>query len=139
MIILITKLNQVLRGWANYHRHVVASEAFSRVDTYVFEELWRMLRKRHSSKSQKWLYRNYWTAARGKHIFAVRIKTAKGTMKVYKVLRTASIGIKRHIKIKAAANPYCPEFAKYFWERRHNKEKKLLPALSSRQFRTMLA
>ncbi len=24
MIILITKLNQVIRGWANYHRHVVA-------------------------------------------------------------------------------------------------------------------
>jgi len=33
MVILITKLNQTLRGWANYHRHVVSSEAFSRVDT----------------------------------------------------------------------------------------------------------
>ena len=139
VIILITKLNQVLRGWANYHRHVVASEAFSRVDTYVFEELWRMLRKRHPEKSKKWLHRKYWTAAKGKHIFAVKSKTVKGTIKVYNVLRTSSIGIKRHIKIKAAANPYSPEFAKYFWERRHNKEKKLLPALSSRQFRAMLA
>ncbi len=45
MVILIKKLNQVLHGWANYHRHVVASEAFNRIDTYVFEELWRMLRK----------------------------------------------------------------------------------------------
>lgn len=32
---LIKKLNQMLLGWANYHRHVVSSEIFSRVDTYV--------------------------------------------------------------------------------------------------------
>jgi RNA-directed DNA polymerase len=29
---LIKKLNAVLRGWANYHRHVVASEAFRCID-----------------------------------------------------------------------------------------------------------
>jgi len=94
MIILITKLNQVLRGWANYHRHVVASDAFSRVDTYVFEQLWRMLRKRHSGKSKKWLFDEYWTATGRKHIFAVKSKTVKGTLKVYAVLRIASIGTK---------------------------------------------
>jgi RNA-directed DNA polymerase len=33
MPILIKKLNQTLRGWGNYHRHVAASEAFSRIDT----------------------------------------------------------------------------------------------------------
>ena len=60
---MIKKLNQTLRGWANYHRHVVASEVFSRVDTYVFEELWRMLRRRHSNKSKKWLIGQYWSAA----------------------------------------------------------------------------
>lgn len=139
MIILITKLNQVLRGWANYHRHVVASEAFCRVDTYVFEQLWRMLRKRHPRKSKRWLFKEYWTNTERKHILAVKTKTGKGTIKVYQVLRVASIGIKRHIKIKAAANPYCSDFAKYFWERRNNKESKILPALSARQYRAMLA
>ena len=48
---LIKKLNAVLRGWANYHRHVVASEAFKRIDTYVYDQLWRMIRRRHSQKS----------------------------------------------------------------------------------------
>jgi len=48
---LIKKLNSVLRGWANYHRHVVASVAFSRIDTYVFDQIRRMLRRRHPNKS----------------------------------------------------------------------------------------
>lgn len=30
---LIKKLNQTHRGWGNYHRHVVAGEIFSRIDT----------------------------------------------------------------------------------------------------------
>ena len=139
MIVLITKLNQVLRGWANYHRHVVSSEAFDRVDTYVYEQLWRMLRKRHPGKSKRWLFKEYWTNTERKHILAVRSVTRKGILKTYQVLRVASIGIRRHIKIKAAANPYDPAFSKYFWRRRNIKESKILPALSSRQCRAMLA
>ena len=66
MLVLIKKLNETLRGWANYHRHVVASEAFSRIDTYVFEQLRSMVSKRHPNKSKKWLKKKYWTAAEGK-------------------------------------------------------------------------
>lgn len=39
MPVLIKKLNESLLGCATYHRHVVASEAFGRIDTYVFEQL----------------------------------------------------------------------------------------------------
>jgi RNA-directed DNA polymerase len=139
MVILIKKLNQVLRGWANYHRHVVSSEIFCSVDTYVFEQLWRMLRKRHPRKSKRWLFKEYWTNTERKHIFAVKSMTCKGILKTYQVLRVASIGIKRHIKIKAAANPYDTAFSEYFWQRRNNKASRILPALSSRQCRAMLA
>lgn len=139
MPVLIKKLNEALRGWANYHRHVVASEAFSRIDTYVFEQLWRMLRRRHSGKSKKWLFDKYWTASGRRHVFAVKSATEKGAKKVYQVVRVGAIGIKRHIKIKAAANPYLPEFARYFWERRNVKGRKLLAALTAREHRAMAA
>ena len=128
---LIKKLNDILRGWANYHRHVVASEAFSRVDTYVFEQLRRILRRRHPKKSVKWLIKHYWSAA-GKNAFAVLAKTAKIGTKLYRVLRVSSIGIRRYVKIKADANPYLPEYAGYFWRRRQNKESKLQPVMSTR-------
>ena len=134
---LIKKLNQTLRGWANYHRHVVASEAFSRIDTYVFEQLWRMLRRRHQNKSKKWLFKKYWTATGRKHQFAVSVQSAKGLKKVYQVIRISTIGIKRHVKIKADANPYSSAYAAYFWRRRHDKNSKLLAALSARQLRAM--
>jgi RNA-directed DNA polymerase len=134
MEILIKKLNAVLRGWANYHRHVVSSRAFQRVDTYVYEQLWRMLRRRHPKRTKKWLVPRYWTAAGRKWVFAVKSKY-KGKTRVYQVLRVCSIGIKRHIKVRADANPYLPEFARYFWQRRNQKGARLLGALSARQLR----
>lgn len=134
IIILIKKLNEVLRGWANYHRHVVSSEAFGRVDNYVYEQLWRMLRKRHPNKNRKWLTKKYWSAAGSSGILAM-IVTYKNKSKMYHVIRVSSIGIRRHRKIKADANPYLPEYAGYFWQRRHDKEARLLPELSARQMR----
>ena len=139
MIGLIKKLNDVLRGWAYYHRHVVSSEIFGRIDTYVFEQLRNMLIKRHRNKSKKWLHNKYWTASKRKHTFAVIVKIKNGVKKVYQVIRISSIGIKRHIKIKANANPYDPEYSSYFWHRRHRKGSKLLPALSAREYRAKFA
>jgi RNA-directed DNA polymerase len=135
---LIKKLNQTLRGWANYHRHVVSSEAFNRVDTYVYEQLWRMLQRRHPKKSKDWLVRKYWTASGLKNVFSV-IMNYKKKKHLLQVVRVCSIGIKRHIKIKADANPYMQEYAGYFWRRRHKKETRLFGAFSAREYRAMKA
>jgi len=129
---LIRKLNQTLRGWANYHRYAVSSEAFSRVDTYVFEQLWRMLRRRHPRRSKRWLISRYWKASGIKHVFAVRRKNKKGRYIVHRVLRLHRIGITRYVKFKADANPYLPEFAQYIWRRRHDTNAKRIGALSAR-------
>jgi len=137
MPVLIKKLNETLRGWGNYHRHVVASEAFGRIDTYVFRQLWRMLRRRHQNKSKGWLIKRYWSASGRKHRFAVRSKNASGKTVVYEVIKLHAIGIRRYIKIKADANPYMQEYARYFWRRRKNKESKLLAAMSARELRAM--
>jgi RNA-directed DNA polymerase len=69
----------------------------------------------------------------------VEAKSAEGVKKLYQVVRTSAIGIKRHIKIKAAANPYLPEYARYIWERRHRKGSKELAAFTAREFRAMVA
>ena len=138
MEVLIGKLNQVLRGWANYHRHVVASEAFSLVDNYVYHQLWRMLRRRHTNKSKGWIIDRYWKTAGIKSIFSVQ-KKVKGKLRVYQALRVFTIKIRRHIKIKAEANPYLPEYAFYFHRRRNNRESRLMLALTARAHRAMFS
>jgi len=38
---VIKMLNPIIRGWANYHRHVVAKETFSSVDHQIWLKLWQ--------------------------------------------------------------------------------------------------
>ena len=138
IVLLIKKLNQTLRGWANYHRWVVSSGAFYKVDTYVHDQLWRMLRKRHPSKPKKWLIPRYWKASGRDHIFAVRHKTGKG-FRIYSVQRLLDLKKARYIKIKADANPYLPEYAGYYYNRRHNSAAKEFNFSTARQYRAQLA
>ena len=69
-------------------------------------------------------------------VFAVKARTSKGTPRSLSIVWVSSLGIRRHVKIRAAANPYMPEDAGYFWRRRHHKASRLLPARSAREFRT---
>jgi RNA-directed DNA polymerase len=137
MDVLITKLNALLRGWANYHRHVAASRAFRRVDSYVYDHLWRMLHRRHGNKSTGWLSKKYWSV--GRKSGCAWIKKQKTGNRLYRVLRVCSLKIVRHVKIKADANPYLAEYATYFQDRRTRKEARELGALSARLFRAQMA
>src|ERR1700736_4523293 len=42
---LIDWLNPKIRGWSNYHRHVVSARVFSRVDHSIFIRLWQWARR----------------------------------------------------------------------------------------------
>jgi RNA-directed DNA polymerase len=129
---LIASLNAVLRGWAQYHRYVVSSETFFHVDKYVYDQLWRMLHRRHPNKSKGWLTTKYWTALGKKWMFSIT-RTYKKKVYVSHVLNLGSIRTKRYIKIKADANPYLREYRCYFWERRHKKDAKCRNQLPARE------
>ncbi|MHC8410532.1 group II intron maturase-specific domain-containing protein [Pseudomonas sp. Hz4] len=52
---LIGLLNPILRGWANYHSHVVAKKVFNQVDHEVWVMLWRWAVRRHPRKGVRWV------------------------------------------------------------------------------------
>src|SRR5207302_8633248 len=56
---LIDWLNPKIRGWANYHRHVVSKRVFQGVDHGIFTSLWQWARRRHPKKSPNWLKQKY--------------------------------------------------------------------------------
>src|SRR4051794_12207181 len=64
---LIVQLNPVIRGWANYHRHVVSKRTFSRVDHAIFRALWQWAKRRHPKKSRRWIKDRYFQVRGGRH------------------------------------------------------------------------
>lgn len=124
--VLIKELNSKIRGWANYHRHVVASEIFGYVDSHIYHSLWRWMRRRHPNKSKKWMFKKYWTINSGSWTISVKVvnkgsKAARNFNRHYKLIKASSIKIKRHVKIRGYANPFDNEYEDYFRNRRMRK------------------
>jgi len=63
---LIRLLNAILRGWSNYHKHVVASRAFSTVNNSVYLLLQQWAKHRHPNKNGWWRLNRYWHEYNGK-------------------------------------------------------------------------
>lgn len=57
--VLIRRLNPVLRGWVNYHRHGASSKAFAYLSAYTWRRVWLWLRRKHRKVNTKDLRRRY--------------------------------------------------------------------------------
>ncbi len=112
---LIRLLNPILRGWANYHSHVVAKETFAWVDAKVWSMLWRWAVRRHPKKGVRWVKKRYFKTRGHRHwVFTATEEKEDGTKRERILLLESDTPIKRHIKIKAAANPHDPQWEQYF-------------------------
>ena len=50
--------------------------------------------------------------------FSIRFRDRKGQSRVLRLYRVAQTVIERHIKVRAGANPYDPEYVEYFEKRK---------------------
>ncbi|PTY02953.1 group II intron reverse transcriptase/maturase [Verrucomicrobia bacterium LW23] len=117
---LIRVLNPLIRGWANYHRHICAKDIYSKVDSLIWQALWRWARRRHPYKSARWVARKYWLLAKGrKWTFAVKTGSYSKKGKSIRIclLKAAKTPIRRHRKIKSEANPFDPTWREYLEQR----------------------
>ena len=115
---LIRLLNPILRGWANYHSHVVAKETFARVDTHIWSMLWRWAVRRHPKQGARWVKERYFKARGTRNwVFAATEEKEDGTRGDLILLRESDTPIQRHVKIKSHANPHDPNWAQYFESR----------------------
>jgi len=115
---LIDWLNPKIRGWANYHRHVVSKRVFRRVDRAIFISLWQWARRRHQKKSLGWLKQKYFEQqGHNNWAFFGESYDDEGIPHKVRLLHTSRTPIQRHVKVKAEANPYDSAYETYFEKR----------------------
>ena len=59
LAVLIHRLNPVLRGWVNYHRHGASSKTFAYLGAYTWRRVWLWLRTKHRKVNTKDLRRRH--------------------------------------------------------------------------------
>lgn len=95
---LIARLNPVIRGWCNNHRHVSSKAIFQKLDSIVFEALWRWAKHRHDNKNHSWIKKRYWKSDDTRN-WIFRSKTKE-------LYYAAYTPIRRHNLVRLNANPY---------------------------------
>jgi RNA-directed DNA polymerase len=114
---VIQSLNPLIRGWAMYHRHVVAKSRFSWLDHQIWQLLWNWARRRHPMKPTNWVKNRYFHASGHAHwVFAAK-ERGPGHTRLRAIFAAMSIPIVRHIKVRAEANPFDPAWDRYFAQR----------------------
>lgn len=107
---LITRLNPVIKGWAEYHKTANAKETYSRVDNDVWYALWRWAKRRHSRKGLKWVKERYFARQGSRNWVFAETVVADGKKVVVKLRKAAETKIIMHRKVEGALNPFLPEW-----------------------------
>jgi RNA-directed DNA polymerase len=105
---------------------VVSKKTFYRVDTAIFKVLWSWAKRRHPKTPRRWVADKSFATRNGRAwTFVGTSVDQKGKPHELTLVRAGHVGgwtdldtpIKRHVKIKGAANPYDPGWEIYFEER----------------------
>lgn len=98
---LIDSLNPIITGWANYHRTVVSSEIFHKLDSRIWNMLWHWAKRRHPNKPKHWIADKYWHSDGNRNwVFSEGDKQLN---------LLSDIKIVRHTNLKLDMNPYLNE------------------------------
>lgn len=112
---LIDSLNPLIIGTANYWKPTVAKKTFSDMDYYIWNKIYKFLRRLHQNKGWKWIKRKYFPEYddgyhRGKWILT-------GPKEENHLIKMSWTKIKRHKMITHNNSPYDKSKEDYFMNR----------------------
>jgi RNA-directed DNA polymerase len=82
--ILIGKLNSKITGWENYHCCCNDIwKVWGLMNHYVYKCLMKWCRRRHSNKTRKWIYENYWKNIKSRKSFVINYKNQEFKLRTY--------------------------------------------------------
>ena len=97
--VLITKLNPIIREWANYFSAVVSNDIFQKLDHLLLRRIWRWASRRHSNKSAAWVKEKYFPHREGTKSWVLKDEE-------YILNLHSDVSIIRHVKVKDNKSPY---------------------------------
>jgi RNA-directed DNA polymerase len=112
---LVSKLNPIIRGWANYYSTVVSKEICSKLDHLLFQRLERWCKRRHPNKNAHWVMDKYFKSVDNRNwVFGDQNST---------LTSHAEVPIIRHIKVKGVKSPFDGDLT--YWSTRMGKSPEL--------------
>ena len=131
---VISHLNPILRGWANYYRIGASKQVFSYVHHRVVMMLWQWAKRRHPHKGSKWVKRKYFRTLNGDQWrFYARVQDRQQKERIRYLNRISDVAIRRHVKVKGTASPDDPDLAEY-WKNRQTSQGKAHWAKGSKYY-----
>jgi RNA-directed DNA polymerase len=121
---VLTRLNPVIRGWANYFRTAVASATFRKMDTWMFHREIRFAKRAHPQKSHAWRREKYWgklNKDRDDHWVFGDKRTGRY------LLKFSWFSIVRHPLVRGLASPDDASLKEYWWARQKVHANRLTP------------
>jgi RNA-directed DNA polymerase len=114
-LMVLVRLNPVIRGWAAYYRTVVSAEVFSALDHHMWWLTYKWARHGHPNKPRRWVVARYFgkfNKFRNDHwVFGHRDSGGH-------LVKFAWTSIHRHVMVKGGASPDDPALASYWADRR---------------------
>lgn len=123
---IIMKLNPIIRGWANYFRIGVSSEAFADLDDWMFRRESRYANHTHPNKNNGWRKNKYWGRLnlnrKDNWVFGDKYSGNH-------LLKFTWFEIDRHIIVQGKSSPDDPSLTEYWEKREKAKAKQLSPSI----------
>lgn len=113
--VLLTKLNPVITGKANYWSPAVAKEIFADIDRYVWLKIRKFLKRLHPKKSWKWRYKKYFKP--DKYGISKDKWLLTDPVKRLQIVKMAWTPIIRHSMVVYKNTPYDKSKEEYFFKR----------------------
>jgi RNA-directed DNA polymerase len=113
---VIWRLNPIIRGWANYYRSCVASDAFRSLNNLMWEKLWAWSKRRHNAKGKIWIAGKYFHTIKNRNWCFATKKDGEIDQVLNKYSDTK---IKRHVKVIAGKSFYDGD--ELYWATRMSK------------------
>jgi RNA-directed DNA polymerase len=115
---LISKLNSLIQGTANYWKPTVAKKIFTNMDNYIWKKTYKFLRRLHPNKSWKWIKKTYFPRYSDGKYKGNWILTGPNEKKT--LIKMHWTPIRRHVMIQYNASPYDKEKTQYFNDRKYS-------------------